>query len=127
MKLAAAPMIIDILTACCVNGQGRESRTLSNPQRSQLSEIVSLSYQRETMPDQEEEADPCISEIVDAADECFTRTAIPLVCFTQCMLQCLHALCKALPGLHHDDNESTLFRSFSGLISMLHVGSARSL
>lgn len=82
MKLAAAPMIIDILTSfCCVNGQGRESRTLSSPQRSQLSEIVSLSFQREMLSDSddEDETDSCISEIVDAADECFTKTAIPLV------------------------------------------------
>ena len=87
MKLtSAAPLIIDILTACCVNGQGRESRTLSNPQRSQLSEIVSLSYQHETTaPDSDseygdDEPNSCISEIVDVADECFTKTAIPLVC-----------------------------------------------
>ena len=79
MKLSAAPMIIDILTACCVNGQGRESRTLSNPQRSQLSEIVSLSYQHETSDSEDDETDSCVSEIVDTADECFTKTAIPLV------------------------------------------------
>ena len=94
MKLSAAPMIIDILTACCVNGQGRDSRTLSNPQRSQLSEIVSLSYQHETSDSEDEdEADSCVSEIVDAADECFTKTAIPLVrvsnTHTQCKRTCV--------------------------------------